>query len=69
MPDIDATTGHLRVANPDVFFTKSPIQTKGTGCHKTVERWVLARAGRVGGLVTQHEREAGGRRGLTPPRV
>jgi anaerobic magnesium-protoporphyrin IX monomethyl ester cyclase len=44
VPDIDATTRHLKVANPDVFLTTVAYPIKGTGYYKAVERRVLARA-------------------------
>jgi anaerobic magnesium-protoporphyrin IX monomethyl ester cyclase len=44
LADIDSTTSHLKVANPDVFLTTVAYPIKGTGYHKAVERRVLARA-------------------------
>ncbi|HSY24875.1 MAG TPA: radical SAM protein [Polyangiaceae bacterium] len=43
LPDIEATTRHLKVSNPDVFLTTVAYPIKGTGYYKTVERRVLAR--------------------------
>jgi radical SAM superfamily enzyme YgiQ (UPF0313 family) len=45
LPDIEATTEHLKVAGPDVFLTTVAYPIKGTGYHAKVERRVLARAG------------------------
>jgi radical SAM superfamily enzyme YgiQ (UPF0313 family) len=44
LPDIEATTEHLKVASPDVFLTTVAYPIKGTGYYKAVERRVLARA-------------------------
>ncbi len=44
LPDIEATTEHLKVANPDVFLTTVAYPIKGTGYYKAVERRVLARS-------------------------
>ena len=43
--DIEATTEHLKTANPDVFLTTVAYPIKGTGYYKAVERRVLARIG------------------------
>jgi anaerobic magnesium-protoporphyrin IX monomethyl ester cyclase len=43
--DIEATTEHLKIANPDVFLTTVAYPIKGTGYYKAVERRVLARIG------------------------
>ncbi len=43
VPDIEATTEHLKVSNPDVFLTTVAYPIKGTGYYKSVERRVLAR--------------------------
>jgi anaerobic magnesium-protoporphyrin IX monomethyl ester cyclase len=42
LPDIEATTAHLKIANPDVFLTTVAYPIKGTGYYKAVERRVLA---------------------------
>ncbi|MGD0679280.1 MAG: radical SAM protein [Polyangiaceae bacterium] len=44
LPDIEATTEHLKIANPDVFLTTIAYPIRGTGYYKTVERRVLARS-------------------------
>jgi radical SAM superfamily enzyme YgiQ (UPF0313 family) len=44
LPDIDATTEHLKVSNPDVFLTTVAYPIKGTGFHTKVERRVVALA-------------------------
>jgi anaerobic magnesium-protoporphyrin IX monomethyl ester cyclase len=44
LPDIEATTEHLKIANPDVFLTTVAYPIKGTGYYKAVERRVLARS-------------------------
>jgi anaerobic magnesium-protoporphyrin IX monomethyl ester cyclase len=49
LPDIEATTRHLKVSNPDVFLTTVAYPIKGTGYYKTVERRVLARVSWDGG--------------------
>jgi radical SAM superfamily enzyme YgiQ (UPF0313 family) len=45
LPDIEATTEHLKVAGPDVFLTTVAYPIKGTGYEKAVGKRVLARAG------------------------
>jgi anaerobic magnesium-protoporphyrin IX monomethyl ester cyclase len=44
LPDIDATTEHLKAAGPDVFLTTVAYPIKGTGYDKAVGKRVLARA-------------------------
>jgi anaerobic magnesium-protoporphyrin IX monomethyl ester cyclase len=44
LPDIDATTEHLKVSNPDVFLTTVAYPIKGTGFHTKVEKRVVSLA-------------------------
>ena len=44
LADLDATTGHLQLANPDVFLTTVAYPIKGTPYYAEVEARLLARA-------------------------
>jgi anaerobic magnesium-protoporphyrin IX monomethyl ester cyclase len=44
LPDIEATTAHLKITSPDIFLTTVAYPIKGTGYYKSVEKRVLARA-------------------------
>jgi radical SAM superfamily enzyme YgiQ (UPF0313 family) len=45
LPDIEATTAHLKAAGPDIFLTTVAYPIKGTGYEKAVSKRVLVRAG------------------------
>ncbi len=44
LPDIEATTEHLKISSPDVFLTTVAYPIKGTGYYQKVEKRVLVQA-------------------------
>jgi radical SAM superfamily enzyme YgiQ (UPF0313 family) len=59
LPDIEATTEHLKISNPDIFLTTVAYPIKGTGYYQAVEQQLIVP--RVWGSITDRDLSVSGR--------
>jgi radical SAM superfamily enzyme YgiQ (UPF0313 family) len=59
LPDIEATTEHLKIANPDIFLTTVSYPIKGTGYYNAVEQQLVVPRG--WGSMTDRDLSVSGR--------